>query len=51
LPPIQQTNPETPDKITSEYEEGILTVHLPKNPNVKTEGGADHGTITLRCAG
>ena len=23
------------DKITSEYKEGILTVHLPKNPSVK----------------
>ena len=24
------------DKITSEYKQGILTVHLPKNPSVKT---------------
>lgn len=28
-----------PEKITSEYEEGILTVNLPKNPNVKTKVG------------
>jgi HSP20 family protein len=26
-----------PDKITSEYKEGVLTIHLPKNPNVKTK--------------
>jgi HSP20 family protein len=26
-----------PDKISSEYKEGVLTIHLPKNPNVKTK--------------
>ncbi|MGA7394691.1 MAG: Hsp20/alpha crystallin family protein [Terrimicrobiaceae bacterium] len=26
-----------PDKITSEYKEGVLTIHLPKSPNVKTK--------------
>ncbi|MGA9576459.1 MAG: Hsp20/alpha crystallin family protein [Terrimicrobiaceae bacterium] len=25
------------DKISSEYKEGVLTIHLPKNPNVKTK--------------
>jgi HSP20 family protein len=28
------------DKITSEYKDGILTVHLPKNPNVKAPAHA-----------
>jgi HSP20 family protein len=32
-----------PDKITSEYKEGVLTIHLPKSPNVKTK------TAKSRC--